>query len=106
MVIVVYWSFLYIGFKIREFDVVFYLLNLVFMLIEIFLSVVFVWFLYVVYVELYGVLYMIFIVVYWLSGGINIDGDNFIYLIFDYEDKLFDIVVFIIVYVLVGFLVF
>lgn len=102
MVTVVYWSFLYTGFKIREPDVAFHLLNSVFMLTETFLSAVPVRLLHVVYAELYGVLYMIFTVVYWLSGGTNTDGDNFIYPILDYEDKPCDTAVLIIVYTLVG----
>ena len=102
MVTIVYWSFLYNGFKIREPDVAFHLLNSVFMLTETCLSAVPVRLLHVVYAELYGVLYVILTVVYWRSGGTNINGDNFIYPILDYENKPYAAAVLIIVYGLAG----
>ena len=102
MVTVVYWSLLYNGFKIGAVDVSFHLLNSVFMLTEACLSAVPVRLLHVVYAELYGVLYLIFTVVYWLSGGTNTNGDNFIYPIVDYEAKPYDAVLLILLYALVG----
>lgn len=102
MVTIVYWSFLYNGFKIGEPDVAFHLLNSVFMLTETCLSAIPVRLLHVVYAELYGVLYLIFTVVYWRSGGTNTGGDNFIYPILDYEDKPCATAVLIIVYGLAG----
>ena len=102
MVTIVYWSFLYNGSKIRESDVAFHLLNSVFMLTETCLSAVPVRLLHVVYAELYGVLYLIFTVVYWRSGATNIIGDNFIYPVLDYENKPYATAVFIIVYALAG----
>lgn len=102
MVTIVYWSFLYNGFKIGEADVSFHLLNSVFMLTETCLSAVPVRLLHLVYAELYGVLYLIFTVVYWLSGGTNTNGDSFIYPIVDYKTKPYDAAGLIIMYALVG----
>ena len=102
MVTIIYWSFLYNGFEIREADVAFHLLNSVFMLTETCLSAVPVRLLHVVYAELYGVLYVIFMVLYWLSGGTNTSGDHFIYPITDFDSRPSDAAVLIIVYGLVG----
>ena len=102
MVTILYWSLLYNGFKIREADVAFHLLNSIFMLFETFLSAVPVRLLHVVYAELYGVLYLIFTVLYWQSGGTNTNGDHFIYPITDYDNKPYVAAVLIIVYALVG----
>lgn len=102
LVTIVYWSFLYTGFKIREIDVAFHLLNSVLMLTETCLSAVPVRLLHVVYAELYGILYTIFTVMYWLNGGTNTEGYNYIYPIIDYEAKPYAAVVLIIIYALVG----
>ena len=102
LVTTVYWSLLYTGFKIREADVAFHLLNSVLMLTETCLSAVPVRLLHVVYAELYGLLYMLFTVVYWRSGGTNTDGDSYIYPIIDYKAKPYAAVVLIITYGLVG----
>ena len=102
MVTIVYWSFLCNGCKIGEPDVAFHLLNSVLMLTETCLSAVPVRLLHVVYAELYGGLYFIFTLVYWLSGGTNSGGDNFIYPILDYKDKPSAAAVLVIVYALAG----
>lgn len=90
LVTIVYWSFLYTG------------LNSVLMLTETCLSAVPVRLLHVVYAELYGILYTIFTVMYWLNGGTNTEGYNYIYPIIDYEAKPYAAVVLIIIYALVG----
>jgi len=102
MVTIVYWNFLYNGSKIGEADVSFHLLNSVFMLTETCLSAVPVRLLHVIYAELYGLLYLIFTVVFWRSGGSDANGNNFIYPILDYKDKPYTAAKFIILYALVG----
>lgn len=102
LVTVVYWSLLYTGYKIREADVAFHLLNSVFMLIETFVSGIPVHLVHVVYAVLYGSIYLVFTVVYWLNGGTNTSGDSYIYPILDYKSKPYAATVLIILYGLVG----
>lgn len=101
LVTVVYWSLLYTGFHIREADVAFHLLNSVFMLIETCLSSMPVQLLHIVYAVLYGVVYFLFSVVYWLLGGTS-DGNKYIYPILDYESKPAKAAVLVALYGLVG----
>lgn len=102
LVTVVYWSFLYTDFKIREADVAFHLLNSVFMLTETCVSAIPVRLFHVVYAILYGVIYLVFTVVYWLNGGTNTSGDNYIYPILDYKSEPYAATVLVILYGLVG----
>ncbi|KAL9959914.1 hypothetical protein ACROYT_G033290 [Oculina patagonica] len=96
LVTVVYWSFLYTDFKIREADVAFHLLNSVFMLTETCVSAIPVRVFHVVYAMLYGVIYLTFTVVYWLNGGTNI------YPILNYKSEPYAATVLVILYGLVG----
>ena len=102
VVTVVYWTLLYTGFQVREADVAFHLLNSVFMLTETCLSSIPVQLVHVVYAMLYGVLYLLFSVVYWLLGGTNDSGDKFIYPILNYESEPYAAVVLAVLYGLVG----
>lgn len=101
LVTVVYWSLLYTGFHIREADVAFHLLNSVFMLIETCLSSIPVQLLHIVYAVLYGVVYFLFSVVFWLLGGTT-GGNKYIYPILDYESKPAKAAVVVVLYGLVG----
>ena len=102
LVTVIYWTLLYTGFRVREADVAFHLLNSVFMLIETCFSGIPVRLFHVVYAMLYGVLYLLFSVVYWLLGGTNGAGDKFIYPILNYEANPSAAILLVSLYGLVG----
>lgn len=101
-VTVVYWTLLYSGFPVGEADIAFHALNSVFMLTETCLSSIPVRLVHVVYAMLYGALYILFSVVYWLLGGTNGSGDKFIYPVLDYKGAPYAAVVLIVLYGLVG----
>ena len=102
LVTVVYWSLLYSGYKIGELDVTFHLLNSVFMVIETCVSSIPVRLYHVVYAMLYGVLYLVFTVVYWLLGGSDPAGNRYIYPILDYESEPSAAAILVVLYGLVG----
>lgn len=100
LVTVVYWSLLYTDFQIQEADVAFHLLNSVFMVTETCVSAIPVRLFHVVYAMLYGVTYLVFTVVYWLST--NTSGDNYIYPILDYGAQPYAAAILVMLYGLVG----
>lgn len=102
VVTVVYWTLLYTGYHVGGADVTFHLLNSFFMLTETFLSSIPVQLFHVIYAMLYGVLYVLFTVVYWSFGGTNDSGDRFIYPILDYSHKPVAATVLIVLYGLLG----
>ncbi|XP_068759937.1 uncharacterized protein [Montipora capricornis] len=102
LVTVVFWTLLYSGYEVGEPDIAFHLLNSVFMLIETFLSSIPVRLLHVVYAMLYGSLYCLFTVVYWLLGGTNDAGDSYIYPILDYSNDPRLAAILIVLYGFVG----
>ena len=101
-VTVVYWTLLYTGFHVGEIDITFHLLNSVFMLTETCLSSIPVRIFHMVYAMLYGILYVLFSVVYWLLGGTNDSGDRFIYPILDYGGEPYTAVVLVVLFGVVG----
>lgn len=87
VVTVVFWTFLYSGGAVREIDVAFHAMNSVFMLIDTCVSSIPVRIFHVVYAELYGIVYIIFTVVYWQCGGTDINGEDHIYPLLNYGHK-------------------
>ena len=102
VVTVVFWSLLYSGGAVHEIDIAFHAMNSVFMLIETCLSSIPVCLFHVVYAELYGIIYVIFTVVYWQSGGTDTNGEDHIYPLLDYGHKPYITALAITVIALVG----
>lgn len=70
------------------------------MLIEVIMSNIFICFLYFIYFYIFLLIYVFFIVIYWGVGGVNKDGEYYIYKVFNYEDYVGE-VIFIVFFLLI-----
>lgn len=101
LIIFLYWILVFGG-KISGLDVIIYLLNCIFMLVDLMFSLIFVWIFYVVYFLIFGVFYLLLIVIFWVVDGINVCGEFYIYLFVDYNEILGFLSGFVFGFVFVG----
>ena len=67
-------------------DIAVHALNSVVVLLELFTDTIPVRVLHILYVMMLAVAYALFTVIYWAAGGLNSNGDPFIYEVLDYEN--------------------
>lgn len=97
-----FWSLVY---KFGDFDFVMlnlYVLNFVFIVIDIMVSFILIKLLYVIYLIIFIIVYMIFFIIYWVCEGINLYGELYIYFVFDYSGYLKRVVIIICLFFFVG----
>lgn len=79
VVILVYWLFDYFGGVIDCVSVNEYIVVGVLMLFEVIISNIFICFMYFIYFYVFGLIYVLFIVIFWVVGGKNKVGNCYIY---------------------------
>lgn len=67
-------------------DVAVHALNSVVMLAEFLVDCIPVRILHMLYVMIFSVVYSLFTIIFWAAGGVNEDGNPYIYKILDYEN--------------------
>ncbi|XP_071491740.1 protein rolling stone-like [Diadema antillarum] len=93
------WLYYYISEKIPTLLYVsIHLLPNVVCLIEIYLTLIVVRFVHVVYPSLFLITYLLFLVIYWASGGTNPFGSPFVYETLDFENSPGIVVAFVVVF--------
>ncbi|CAB4004808.1 Hypothetical predicted protein [Paramuricea clavata] len=68
-------------------DIAVHALNATVMFVEFFTASTPVRILHVLYVMIFAVVYSLFTVIFWAAGGVNVDGDSYIYKVLDYENS-------------------
>ena len=86
VVTVSYWSRVYPGGEIDGLIVNEYILVAVFMLVEVTMSNIPIRILHFIYSHVFGSIYVLFTVIYWAAGGMDKDGNHYIYKALDYSD--------------------
>ena len=67
-------------------DIAVHALNSTVMFVEFFTASIPVRILHVLYAMIFAVVYSLFTVIFWAAGGVNVDGDPYIYKVLDYEN--------------------
>lgn len=86
VVTIAYWSMLYSGAEIDGLAVNQHILSTVFMLIEVIMSNIPIRLLHFIYSHVFSSIYVLFTVIYWGAGGLNEEGQHYIYKVLDYEE--------------------
>lgn len=85
LVTLLYWSLVFKS-PTSFFDISLHCLNSVFILVALLTSLLQVNLLHAVYVMCFGSIYIVFTVIYWAAGGLNDQGERYIYKPLDYEN--------------------
>lgn len=86
VVTITYWSLVYADVEIDGLMVNQHILGPVFMLIEVIMSNIPIRLLHFIYSHIFSSIYVLFTVIYWGAGGVNKDGEHYIYKVLNYED--------------------